>query len=1609
MAVSPLLKEEDAILPAEAFKDPNPLKEETFLFQPDYMKTDGASETPERPISATEMVITQATGLPDKESVQLKDSQTRLERDSRALSALANIPQPVETFKALSSAIQEAGEYLQTFGHAAAKLIQKNYEKFAQEDFKFNVDTATAKEEINAGIIQTLGKKGQSFDEVMKTPSEVAKTTALILSEKDARLKKYMAEIYDEDTFSFNDLIEYANPIGGEDPNGMDIEVWNAVKGILTGTFDAAAFDEQMESNYGEDWGTRFFAFAVKEVAIDGALLLLAATVIGKPIAVFIGITRMALLVEKLRRVATRAVFVGVGGGAAQGAQNYALDRDINLALETGVRTGGYIAGEVILRTIKHGIRSVAGRNRNAIVNQVAKDRKVVPIGDRELSTAFNGEQFAVSPINNLVRAQLVGSVDRYQEVMGSVAKGIFGKRKATKEVRESLAAVLGKDARDLDQIDMDVILNDAIILRDLSENARLAAFSNQDANSRGLGWQLLGGTLGARESLNNTLELFFKDTEVMLRHTDNNLNLSDIKWMDGAMKMLRVSEASRIAGKSGSNYFFGNNFQAHLAEGFRRIYKNNMGHLTGDEKRVLSAVLKQGDADETVYDLLTMTPRGMNVEMLTPRIIEAYNKQRFTMDLAFDIHDKSLVSVWKDRVKLYEGTHYQVVNAAPGKLTGKQMMVREFDIKELAFKRNEKGELAKTHIINKTSWARTDELKTLMNYRNGHMPRAYASHNYSIIVLDVEKNTVSREAMFNSNKEAEQFILKRAETRKATLGGKTDKEVVLKLYNNGDTGLNGVTMSRAQLDLFNVIDDESRISLQKLLEANGIEESRVKFIFDNFSSPKHIRGHPDNRTDLGTATTRKDKELRIALAAARAEGDEARQKLLQAQIKHEVNNSALPTQEAYVEYLSSVAHDAGFSNFRRYTVESFMDQFKDILATGSSWGKPMFKPEKIAANPALVAQARTMSRWMQKTFSRTTHLERKYDFVVSQTANFFAKRAAAGHTGSKAMSWLMDHSPIMSGEITSFMRFFTAFPKLLTGNMAQTVVQMSQIVPSLGAAYARRPGVATMALLDIPAMGILSSMDAAGKTIPRILRKTSAYRKWRDLIQSGYTADLTVTDTLFGMQRHMDPSFGRLLWEKFKLVGSVPFRIGEGGNRVTAFTLAHALITADVRAYTKALAKGRVSEKVAWRARGLEGQPMTTKDLGTTQFQQVVAERASITALSMGKAGELELMSGFGSVAFQFRQVLPKTASIFDSSQLEGRQRFGALGAMIAAWGTGAIILGPDILAASDWVIANIFGQDKPKDRMMATDMARYSAHVMGDKLSDYVDPETTERFLKHGLIAALSEGDINFSNRISLGSFVGDMVNVSHPTDLIVFLAVAKDMYDAAISSGIPELLNPVSFIHILGDMSEGATFDQAVERQFPPGSLEGAIGKRLLGDTTTENMTLQLARDFGAVYSQLGSISRALDAAYQDVVMPEVGRANPYGKTFYSTRNLRPTDVEVSDLNQTLLIFGISPGKLVESRDLRETEMIYKEAAKTYAKNIDNRFRKALGDRALQQRLIREFTFEMNAYRDLAVRLGISPKASLQGLEIATTKLLNIILGLSSGDAIRNGRLQ
>jgi hypothetical protein len=1548
---------------------------------------------------APEMVIAGMGKDVSFDGLKVRAAAEEEDRKTRALtSAVFAGKHKPKDFRSMAEEILNAPIAKHTPGEAAALSILRGNP--GKTEFAKDIDIDNGKNILTNSIVENLEHKG-SYKSLMKTPNKAAAVAAMQITENDPVLRAKLEREHDLEDMTYDNFWEFINPFGGEKDDGLDVEVWDLITSVVSGDADWEAFDEQMESNYGKSWQYRVGGFLAKEMGIDAALLVLASTGIGAPLAAALKFGKESVRATKIAAAANRAIFIGAGGGAAQAVQNVSIGRDANLGMEVALRGGFAVGGELVGAGIGIAIKASKGSYRKTAINEAAVNRKTKPIGDRKLSKIFNGQQFDTSAISAIAKARLTGSVDNYESVIRDTATTVLQKDKATIELREGLAALTGKDIDDLAQLDVDLILSDATLMRDMFAIEKYAAFANQDNYSRAMSHHILGSTIGHLETFTQQFDMRFTDLLLQLRHTDANINLSNIGMLDDAMKFLKVSEPSRIAKQSGSNSLTANDFSNKLQAGFKYMYKDALGRLSKEEKSVVAEILQRGNSEHRVYDLINVAPDGMAAQ-LSPRIIEAYNKTRLTMDLGYEILDASKTAFFKDKVKLINGKHYQLGGKAP-KDTSK-LAAREFNPQDLS------SVGGKAKAIPKALWAKTNDITTIVPYRNGHVPRTYAAHNYSVMVYNPTTGTVTREALFDSIKQAEEHIIARAKA------GDKD-EIVFRLFNNGDTGLGGFSAGNRDMQKLSSISTGQRSHLDELLRANNVGETERKFIIEGLGKPKapkakvkNLKGHAQARTELGTAVTEADKQLRIDLAAAKAKKTKAGEReaaSIRKKIRSEVERSAQPTEASILEYLGSVSRQSGDDNFRKLIDRDFGQRYKHILAEGTSWGNVAFNKGLRGEELALAKEAKAYARWVNRVVTRTTNLERRWDIGVTNVANRFAASAAAGNKSAKMSSWVIDHLPIMSSEVTAALRFTAAFPKLLSGNVAQLFVQGSQSMASIGAGMFRHPFTTSKALWDVAFLGPIDSMVKSGISIPKAIKNSSAYETYLDLVRSGYSADLTITDTMFALSKHLDPSPGRQLWEATKKVGAAPFRAGEALNRAVAFSVAHGMLKADIKAYAKALAKGTADDKTMAKlqkfSRGFDGEVLKVSDIGSHSFREAVVDRAAVTALNMAKAGELEAMSGFGSVMWQFRQVLPKTISIFDSTKLTGMEKIGALGAMTSMWGTSAIVLAPDIIGAVDWIGEKYSG--KPADTMMATDLARLSAETIAGGLDSWLDPEDTKRFLKYGLITTLTDGDVNFTNRVALGSFIGDMLAVQEMKDVIVSFAVLWDFVDASKKLGVVTALNPLSYLAVLYDMgARGKTFQEAFAVQYA----DTDIGKLAMNHTSLGAATLSTMRNYGKVFAQLGSISRVTDAVNQDIVAPQVKAINPYSPTYYMTSNLKATNVERSKLNDWMLVFGISPGQLVEDSSKRGIEIKYQNAAKNYSKSLEEKMRAALSNEAAQLRIMEEYRDALIEYQKLATRLGIDPKVAHDGFSTASKKLINIILELNSGNAIRNGKL-
>ena len=1351
-----------------------------------------------------------------------------------------------------------------------------------------------------------------------KQHNPAALATAIQVSAKSKVAAKRLEEL-GEGEFSLEKTLEFFNPIGGEDPEGMDIEVWQSAKDIVSGDFDYADFNTRMESNYGEDWEWRFGGWLAKEALIDAGILILALSP-ASPIAFALKAGQTTLRAKAGAALARSAV-IAVGGGTAQATQNVIIDRDANLGMEMGLRFGGALVGEAVVKGVGAGVRRLYGRTARDAAKEAAKKGKTKLQSNATMKAAFADVSPVDSPLAAVARANMISAVNDYDKIVHSTASQWLDIKRADEKMRLAVADVVGKEVEELDQVATDVLFSHAIRQNKKLIKESTARIKNQTGTSQALSYDLMALIGGEFENFSRKAQLFVTDNGLALREMADGISASNGGLLAQMMKGMGVAENVEFGLQSATNLLDAKNYSANVARGLTRLYKDATKGLSTKDKKRLSDILSEGSHNTTVYDFETIHPvlDLPDGQVLSQGVKEAYAKVRFTLDVAHGVMDQARVAALKGRVAKYGRGFVQRVDNKPPTKDG-FIKVREFDPHTMQAKPDGKVKKIKMATFEKNG------LESIVPYRNGHVPRVYDNKRFLVGVSQPEKGLLSVEASFNNRFEAEKWA------RERTATGLSKGEEVIHLTDNLDTGAQGFSGSRNLHDLIASAPKEARAGLEAALKGAGIRTDLAKIMTRIDPGSPSGPGFEKARTDLGIASTKKLQELRLTYLKSKTKESRDAARLA---IEEELRNVTKPTETSVVEYFHILSQNAGASTWQRFAVDDWIARFgKDILPN-SSWANPEFKVGVAAVDQNA---AREYGKFIQRYLGKKSIIERGWDNTLISWRNTLATKAGDGNLAARGALKVVTAVPLAK-TVESMMRFSAAAPKLLFWNIPHFFIQFSQVVPTMGAAMLRNPKTAIVGISKLPRVFNIMGHVAAGKPVTRRMRQSDAFKAYEDLMKSGYTADLNTNDVAFNMGSWLDPSTGGIIARSTKTAlrftgraGQAPFKVGEASNRISAFMV--------VREQTiDALRKGSLDIQFGKKV-------LTEADIGSAEFRQFLVDRAKVLALDMGKAGELKALSAERSVLFQFKQVLPKQISMFTTKTLSAREKVGAGLAMTAFWGLGGVPLAVDIWGGLNWAFSS---SDDPSSLKSLDDKGNEWLATMSESLSDWTDnaveAETIQRLIKKGGLAAATDGEIDIVSRVALGSFLTDMVDIEDPFDFIVSVAIIGDAIEASkrIAGVDLRILNPQSWAEMKLSILEGRTFQEALAEQYMDNT---TLGKLIMGDKDLGASVLEIARESGKVFSQVGALSRVMDARYRDVVNPDYHFKNPWTPEYYSTSSLRGTSVERNTTRDVLQLLGFTPGKVVETHEKEDLERSFKKAYATYTKDTEDKLRLLIG---------------------------------------------------------------
>ena len=385
------------------------------------------------------------------------DMEELKRRNNAIEAAVWGMPRDKATLTKLSKTILHSPLTPRTNGEAVATAIKTIHPPSVVKKIGEGIDTVVGKRAHTHTVLKNLDETG-SYTEFMNRPDEGAVAAGKIVAKNNSKALAKIDEEVDSYSYSkFLDTLEYVNPLGGEDEKGQEAQFWETTKRIVTGDISYSEIDNWMESNYGGDWERRWAWWLAKEVAVDAALLGLAMTYAGAPLAGFLKAGRTATLGARFKAAMGRAVVVGVGGGSIQAGQNMALGRQEDFfsertAYEMGGRAVGFAGAEALTRVAakgisaaSRGVANITGKTKREAIAAAAKDANVKPISEAALSKITSKHEFEGSPSSVIILNSLQDKVKNYSSFINNTSEKILERKSLEvqgmgRDIRNSLS-----------------------------------------------------------------------------------------------------------------------------------------------------------------------------------------------------------------------------------------------------------------------------------------------------------------------------------------------------------------------------------------------------------------------------------------------------------------------------------------------------------------------------------------------------------------------------------------------------------------------------------------------------------------------------------------------------------------------------------------------------------------------------------------------------------------------------------------------------------------------------------------------------------------------------------------------------------------------------------------------------------------------------------------------------------------------------------------------------------------------------------------------------------------------------------------------------------------
>ena len=772
-------------------------------------------------------------------------------------------------------------------------------------------------------------------------------------------------------------------------------------------------------------------------------------------------------------------------------------------------------------------------------------------------------------------------------------------------------------------------------------------------------------------------------------------------------------------------------------------------------------------------------------------------------------------------------------------------------------------------------------EVTRIMGYKRNFVPRRADQPDYLIGVLDTNTGEITTPFASRSKIEVNAKLL---ELEKDLVS----KQLVPFYFRNmtDEKSLN-FGLSNASLSLMDSLDENALATIRKglqsstnpALKSGDLEQLRLAF---------------DNVT-YGSLVSQQ-------IAGARGAGLKT--------VTGETFDYK-PASEAITQHLME-ASALQLRDFRNDAIHKFQQEFTEVLDPNLHWNQ---KIPNILGKSDLVQRAQSVQDFIRNNVFNETQYGKSIRLATDAWADNLIKSGEIGRLMIKGI----EGTPFLrqlfkqTRDGTAFLRA-SASALVFAGNVGSFVVQT---IPSM-AMMTGIKAITNPAHLISGWSDFLGALTIRAGLPPRLATK-SMKESLRALEQSGILAKADISDLANAAYGQSSTLFNKAMFFVQK---------GEQVNRANVwFTIRAEMMDAARRGQLMSLNGDRV---------------LSAKDIDSTEFSQIVSEKAKQIFLDTTQAGRLKALSGVGSILGQFTSPVIKTHTMWFAKGLSTKEKVGASFGLFAAFGINGIPFVASGLALSDKIAQIVAGGDELDDYDLVTSMVDNLGNALLDRVDDLAGftPENKQMFkdaVTKGGIATLTGGNVDLYHKMAIGLFIQQAVDeIDDPLQRIPMVSILTKAAEGA--SDLGGMFSDLLKAHNNSDSEEQRVID-----------LRTFMGQAL---NTAGNILPGLGK-FVDVLNNHPDTRRYLNPALEE--QDDSGWVKRSGKRIMTGET--PTNTQM-----LLNVLGITPRPVQENQDIMAGQFDRVDILKKLKQNWIDKY-KAAGTATARNQIMTDAIHEAN----------------------------------------------